>query len=157
MSSGFRTPADADYLNGLGRAMYTFATLEWQVVWCCELISPGFVRDVSAMTAGQIAKSFQRLAATLPASAEAAAMGSLAKQFGELVGTRNDIAHANPGTQEGTGAQLLFRHGTPLETPDLDAATRKFEECSGELNRLFYNYLRVSIRPASGSTRTQQR
>jgi hypothetical protein len=145
------TPVAPEYLNALGLSMFSFSRLEWQVVWCCELISPGFIGDVGSMTAGQIAKSFQRLAATLLRSPEAEALGKHADTFATLVGTRNGIAHANPGTQEHTGAQLLFRRGTAWEIPDLNAASDEFAACASELNRLFYNYLRVSIRPPSST------
>lgn len=103
-----------EYLNALGLSTYAFSTLERQAVWCCELISPGFVKYVGGMTDGHIAKNFQRLAATLPASAEATALGGLARKLGELVGTRNDIAHAIPGSQVGRRRPHAVPHRPPL-------------------------------------------
>ena len=49
-----RVPVDPEYIQAFGRAMFIFARLEWQAVWCCEKISPGAIQPLSERTAGHV-------------------------------------------------------------------------------------------------------
>ena len=63
-----REPVKADYVHALGLATYSFASCEWQVVWCCEKIRPGSLNKIvgDELTAGKIAKVFVDLTRNMP-------------------------------------------------------------------------------------------
>jgi len=39
-------PVEKEYVKAIGLAAYTFARLEWQVVWCMEKIKPESIHKV---------------------------------------------------------------------------------------------------------------
>lgn len=138
MPREFRVPIAEDYVRALGRAAYNFSYLEWGVVWLAETIEPGFLRRVSGMTAGTIARTFVSLSKSC-ADSDAEALQQLASNFSDLVKERNALLHGVPYTASG-GEQRL-RHLGPNGHRDwsekliLDVA-QKFELAAIDANRL---------------------
>ena len=145
-----RSPVKIDYVEALGRAAYTFATLEWQVVWCAGRISPGFINKVvdQEMTAGTIANKFFNLTRNMPRAPEREELMALASRFRELVSVRNNIFHGKPCT--GPNGEPRLSGNNVIEIPDLENAADVFVECSSGLNTLFYGFLQTF--EASGNT-----
>lgn len=136
-----RSPVKNDYIEALGRAAYTFATLEWQVVWCVEKIRPNSIRKIIAeeMTAGKIAKLFIDAARNMPKSSAREELRTLASRFMELVSVRNNILHGKPCT--GPNGEPRLSGSNVIEIPDFESAADDFVECNGKLNALFYDFL----------------
>jgi len=136
-----RSPVKDDYVDALGRAAFTFSSLEWQVVWCAEKISPGALRKIvdKEMTAGQIAKTFVDITRNMPKSKEREELKAFADQFMELVGVRNNIMHGKPCT--GPNGEARLSGERVIEIPDLEAAADDFVECGSKLNGVFYGFL----------------
>lgn len=135
-----RVPIDAPYLSALGLATICFARLEWDAVWCCEKIQPGYTNTVGAKTAGQIANDLVALAASHSDPVIVASLGAAAAEFKRLVGVRNDLVHANPGTSTG-GEQRLFRRGTEWTIVMVDDAADAFTAASFPLNHHHHHLL----------------
>lgn len=131
--------AEGDLL-ALGRATYTFARLEWQVVWCMEKLTPGYVRQLGRKTAGNIADDFKKAVGVLTDPNLRAQLTPPADDFKRLVGERNGILHGKPGTAS-DGAQLLFRDGAAWTTTRLEDAADEFAGCERVLNGIFYGAL----------------
>ena len=136
-----RSPVKADYVDALGRAAYTFATCEWQVVWCCEKIKPGSLRKIvgEELTAGKIAKRFIDTCRNMPKSPEREQLVASALRFSELVVERNRILHGKPCTGPNGDARLSGKG--VIEISALEDAADEFSECSSKLNSLFYGFL----------------
>jgi len=136
-----RIPIDNEYVKALGLAVYAFARLEWQVVWCSEKINPGALRKITSeeMTAGAIAKHFANLVRNMPKSEAKADLAESAEEFASLVGKRNEIVHGKPCTAP-TGEQRLSGSSI-IEIVDLANAADSFVRCGGKLNALFYGFL----------------
>jgi hypothetical protein len=145
-----RSPVKPDYVDALGRAAFTFATCEWQVVWCAEKISPGSLRKIvgEELTAGRIAKRFIDVCRNMPKSKEREALGSAAKRFSDLVEERNRILHGKPCT--GPNGEARLSGSGVIEISDLENAADAFVECSCELNALFYGFLNTYTPVISG-------
>jgi hypothetical protein len=136
-----RSPVKSDYVDALGRAVYTFANCEWQVVWCAEIIRPGSLRKTvgEEYTAGTIAKKFLDLCRNMPKSKGRAELMEAADQFLLLVQERNRILHGKPCTGPSGDARL---HGDGvIEIADLEKAADDFVECASKLNALFFGFL----------------
>lgn len=135
-----RVPVHPDYASALGLAVYCFARLEWNAVWCCERIEPGSVESLADRTAGRVADTLLHLVERLGGSAEQAALKSAAADFHFLVGTRNNLVHAKPGTAAG-GEQALFRHGDQWTLSELEGVADAFTACSTRLNHALHGVL----------------
>jgi hypothetical protein len=136
-----RQPVKADYALALGHAAYCFALCEWQVVWCCEKVSPGSLDKIvgEELTAGKIAKRFVDLTRNMPPSKDREKLKVCAERFLALVETRNHILHGKPCT--GPGGEARLSSAKVLEISDLEDAADAFSECSIQLNKLFYGFL----------------
>lgn len=136
-----RCPVEKNYVKALGLASYTFASLEWQVVWCMEKIRSDSIHKVvnDEMTAGKIAKKFIDATRNMPKSSEREQLKILATKFMDLIQVRNDIMHGKPCTSP-QGDQRLSGDKI-IEIVDLENAADDFVECSKKLNTLFYNFL----------------
>jgi len=145
-----RSPVKTDYIDALGRAAYTFATCEWQVVWCAEKISPGSLRKIvgDELTAGKIAKRFIDVCRNMPKSRGRESLGAAARRFSDLVEERNRILHGKPCTGP-SGEARLSGNGV-IEIGDLEDAADAFLACSNELNALFYGSLKTYTPAVSG-------
>lgn len=131
---------DPDYERALGRALFGFALLEWDAVWCAERIKPGFVNEVARLTAGQIAERLFHLSLKLPPSGHRSTCCDAATEFRVLVDVRNDLMHASPCTAP-DGEQRLIRYGVIWSIPDIEKAVTDFAACSGRLNALLHGPL----------------
>ena len=136
-----RNPVKPDYVQALGLAAFTFATLEWQVVWSCERIQPGALRKIvdEALTAGTIAKRFIDLSRNMPKSEEREILKQIAADFSSLVITRNQILHGKPCAGQ-NGDSRLSSMGI-IEIPELEEAADAFTECASRLNSIYYGFL----------------
>ncbi len=129
-----------EYVVFLGQAAYIFATLEWNAVWCCERILPGYIRALSERTAGRIAEKFVELASTLPAGPDKDECCLAAEEFKQLVKQRNALLHAKPGTAPG-GEQRLFRRGGAWSVTMIEDVADEFAASSLRLNALLHGAL----------------
>lgn len=142
-----RVPVHPDYTSAIGLAVYCFARLEWDAVWCCERIEPGSVTELEDRTAGRVADTLLHLVERLGGSAEEEDLKDAAADFRALVGTRNNLVHAKPGTSTG-GEQALFRHGDQWLLSELESVADAFAACSMRLNNALLGTLSQSGRPA---------
>lgn len=134
-----RVSFETEYVAAIGIAMYTFARLEWDAVWCIEKMKPGSISAISDRTAGGIAKELVKLVSGhgLP---QTDPFVIAAADFKNLVEIRNAIAHGKPAT-DSDGGQRLFRDGTPWTIETLNGASDAFTECQIRLNDILYGYL----------------
>ncbi len=140
-----RSPVKIDYVSAVGLAAYTFATCEWQVVWCSEKIIPGSLNKLvgKERTAGLIAKFFIDLTRNMPVSPERKELRAAADEFARLVPIRNAILHGKPCT--GPSGDARLSSSGVLEIDDLENAADVFTACAIELNRLFYGFLSTYV------------
>ena len=136
-----RLAVKPDYISALGMVAWSFASLEWQVVWCCEKINPGSLRKIVSeeMTAGKIAKYFLDLTRNMQRSTEREQLQALAAEFSSLVQLRNQILHGKPCT--GPNGESRLSSAAVIEIPDLEGAADAFAQCGSNLNKLFYGFL----------------
>ena len=129
-----------DYTSALGLAVYCFAGLEWNAVWCCERIQPGSIEALEDRTAGRVADTLLHLVKLLGTDEEQLQLQSAAAEFRFLVGTRNNLVHAKPGTAA-DGTQGLFRHGDHWTVAELNAVADAFATCSMRLDQALHGLL----------------
>ncbi|MEK2144628.1 hypothetical protein WOC23_21825, partial [Vibrio parahaemolyticus] len=136
-----KCPVENDYVQAIGLAAYTFARLEWQVVWCMEKIKPESVHKVvdQEMTAGTIAKRFIDATRNMPKTKDREALKALAQKFMALVQVRNQIMHGKPCTSP-DGKQRLTGESV-IELNTLEDAAGDFVECANKLNDMYYGFL----------------
>jgi hypothetical protein len=127
-------PVHPDYASALGLAVYCFASLEWNAVRCCERIEPGSIDSLEERTAGRVADTLLHLVKRLGPSGGQAALQDAATDFRFLVGTRNNLVHAKPGTAP-DGTQGLFRHGDHWTIAELEAVADAFAACAARLDQ----------------------
>lgn len=135
-----RVPIDDPYLHAVGLAVICFARLEWDAVWCCEKITPGYLASVGTKTAGQIANDLVTRAAGHTDPAIVASLCAPAAEFKRLVGRRNDLMHANPATAQ-NGDQRLFRHGVEWTIAEVNDVADEFVAAGTPLNYHLHNVL----------------
>ena len=140
-----RSPVKNDYINAVGLAAFTFATCEWQVVWCSERIKPGSLNELveDQRTAGKIAQFFVNLTRNMPRSKEREELRTAAEEFVRLVNIRNAIVHGKPCI--GPNGEARLSCGDVLEIVYLENAADEFTACAAELNRLFYGFLSTYV------------
>lgn len=129
-----RVPIHPDYASAIGLAVYCFASLEWNAVWCCEAIEPGSVDGLEDRTAGRVADTLIHLVKRLNGSAEQCELEDAATDFRGLVATRNNLVHAKPAIAF-DGSQGLSRHGDQWTMEELKLTADAFTRCSLRLNR----------------------
>jgi len=132
-----RVPVSDDYVAALGKATYVFAILEWNAVWCCERLKPGFINNLGRKTAGDIAIALIKHVSQIHDESQKQACVGLADEFKRLVSIRNGILHGKPGTSS-DNEQRLFRNGTAWTIEMIDNAADQFAACSESLNTLIY-------------------
>lgn len=128
-----RVSIHPDYASAIGLAVYCFASLEWNAVWCCEQIEPGSIDRLEDRTAGRVADTLAHLVGRLPASEDKLELHQAAINFRNLVATRNNLVHAKPATAS-DGSQGLFRHGDQWTIDELQKTADAFTRCSLSLN-----------------------
>jgi hypothetical protein len=138
-----RMTLDNDYSNALGRAVYVFATLEWNIVWCAERLQPGFLKKIRGLTAGQIGTAFISVVTSIHDNALQSEIMPLALRFQDLVRRRNSLLHGKPCTAQ-DGLQRLFAEAVGVfHLSDIHSMADDFASCSIELNRLLHGPLRA--------------
>jgi hypothetical protein len=137
-----RIPVEPAYTEALGLAVYAFARLEWNAVWCCERLKPNYVRTLGRKTAGKIGENLQLYAKTIADQPLQADCASAADEFMQMVKLRNAIVHGKPGTAP-YGDQRLFNKGQSLSIADLYAAADAFTRCGARLNELLHGPLKL--------------
>lgn len=135
-----RVPIDDAYLHAVGLATICFARLEWNAAWCCEKMRVGYLNAIGTKTAGQIANDLVGLAAAHPDPTVVASLMPPATEFKRLVGTRNNLVHANPGSAP-NGDQRLFRMGAEWTIDLVNDAADEFAAASEPLNYHIHNVL----------------
>jgi hypothetical protein len=83
-------------------------------------------------TAGRVADTLVHLAKQLGETVAALELRCAAADFRFLVGTRNNLVHAKPGSTR-DGASRLFRHGDPWTLAELEGVADAFAACSARL------------------------
>jgi hypothetical protein len=134
-------PIADDYIVALGRAAYVFATLEWNAVWCCERLKPGFLGRLGKRTAGNIADYLIEQVSQEGNESLKQACVDPANEFKRLVCVRNGLLHGKPGTSSDS-VQCLFRNGVAWTVEMIDDAADQFAACSNRLNALLYDALK---------------
>jgi hypothetical protein len=135
-----KVPIDASYLHAVGLATICFARLEWDAVWCCEKMRTDYLQCARTKTAGQIANDLVNFAAAHLNPEVVASLGPPAAKFRRLVGKRNDLVHANPGTAV-HGDQRLFRNGVEWTIDLINGTADEFAAASRPLNYHIHHVL----------------
>jgi hypothetical protein len=135
-----RVPVDDEYSKAIGLAMFAFARLEWNAVWCIEKLAPGSIGPVSERTAGGVGKALAQQVAALGLPVDHP-LPKATVEYERLVKVRNGICHAKPGT-DALGEQRLFREGVFWTIETINDAADDFTACEIKLNDLLYGFLR---------------
>jgi hypothetical protein len=135
-----RVPVHPDYAAAVGLAVYCFASLEWNAVWCCERIERGSIEGLEDRTAGRVADTLVHLVKRLDTSHDQLELHRAATNFRDLVATRNNLVHAKPASNS-DGSQVLFRHGDPWTVDELEKTAVAFTRCSLKLNEALHGFL----------------
>jgi hypothetical protein len=130
-----RVQLESAYAEAIGRAVFIFARLEWDAVWICERLDPGYINNLRAKTAGGIAKDLTRLTIALP---NGTTFAPHCAEFKRLVGIRNKLLHGKPGTAV-SGDQNLFDHGVPWTIEEINDAADEFSTAQIALNPLMHS------------------
>jgi len=135
-------PIDEPYLHAVGLAAICFARLEWDAVWCCEKLQPGYIPTIKAerKTAGRIAQDLIDLAARHPDETVNASLSEAASEFKRLTGRRNDLLHANLATSP-EDEQRLVRDGLWWSIKDINEAADEFVRAARPLNHHLHRVL----------------
>lgn len=148
----FRVPPDKDYFHAIGLATVAFARLEWDAVWCCERLEPGYINSIEPRrkTAGIIANDLAILFSRVSDIALASKLTPFAVEFVEVVKERNGLMHGKPGTAP-SGDQRLFRHGLEWTVDAVNAFSDRCIRAGMPLNALLHDELKtpyqVTLRP----------
>jgi hypothetical protein len=104
---------DTEYLTALGQAVFSYALLEYRVIWILETLSAGYInnyrasfRSAAAKLARDLKDQSESIAETKPQLA--GKLASLHSDFVKLGRRRNDLLHANPASSP-SGDQILIR------------------------------------------------
>lgn len=133
-----RVVVDDEYTKALGLALFAFARLEWDAVWCIEKMSPGSIGSASERTAGGVAKELAKHVGALNLAVGHPLLSTVA-EFESLVRVRNAICHGKPGTDV-DGGQRLFRDGCPWTVERIAEAADAFSACQIKLNDILYSF-----------------
>lgn len=140
MDDRLRIPQDHDYFQSVGLAAIAFALLEWDAVWCCERLQPGYIGTIEPRrkTAGTIGKDLKALFSRVDDAALRSRIKPLAEEFCEVVAQRNGLLHGKPGTAP-NGDQRLFRRGSEWSINMVNAFSDRCVLAAEPLNALLYN------------------
>lgn len=135
-------PHDPDYFHAIGLATIAFARLEWNAVWCCERLQPGYIATIESKkkTAGIIGRDLNRLFGRIDDSPLRSKIGPLAREFESVVLDRNGLLHGKPITSP-TGDQRLFRNGSEWTINAINSFSDRCVKAASPLNALLYGEL----------------
>jgi hypothetical protein len=125
----------------LGRAIFAFARLEWDAVWCCNIIEADYIDKLLKKTAGVIADDLVRLVSSQKLLWDS--YGTACEEFKRLVVLRNELFHGKPGTTP-DGLQRVFNRGSVWTIELVNNAADEFTACEIRLNDLLYKGLNHS-------------
>ncbi|APO93712.1 hypothetical protein [Xanthomonas vesicatoria] len=140
-------PQDPEYFAAMGLATIAFARLEWNAVWCCERLAPGYLQTIEPKkkTAGVVARDLEKFAKRLPNRELGELILPLAEEFGAVVELRNGLLHARPGTAPDL-AQRLFRYGQVWSIDKINEFSDRCTRAGQPLNALLHAQLAPSDR-----------
>lgn len=145
MSYHSRIPADTEYLQALGRAVYNFTYFEWGVVWTIvKLSSDGFGSVPKGKTALEIAKALTgAIENTTPplSSSLRRQLVKIDESYRMAIKRRNKLFHAHPYTAK-DGKQQLGGGGVEWPMAEIDGAAKMFEEAAIACNAVFHGALK---------------
>jgi hypothetical protein len=132
-------PQDAEYFHAIGLAAVAFARLEWDAVWCCERLDPGYINTIEQKkkTAGTIAGDLVGFFERIDDVRLKAKVVPFAQEFVAVVVERNGLLHGKPATAP-NGDQRLFRHGEEWSVPKVQAFADRCVVAGTPLNALLY-------------------
>ena len=129
------------YAEALGVAMYMFARLEWNVVWCCERLDKGSVSELQELTAGIIRKRLGKLITSVVEDGLREQLMKAAEVFNPLVDLRNDMIHGTPITDKQLGQCLKGKTGS-WSIGRINQAADSFADCAILFNSLLHGALK---------------
>jgi hypothetical protein len=127
-----------NYASALGLAVYSFASLEWDAVRCCERLEAGSIDRLEDRTAGRVADTLLHLVNELEPSTHRDEMRGAATDFLLMVSTRNNLVHAKPSLAA-DGSHGLFRHGDHWTIAELQGVAAAFERCRVRLTDALFS------------------
>ena len=135
-------PQDPSYFQAIGLAAVAFARLEWDAVWCCERLKPGYINTIEPRrkTAGKIAEDLKHLFGRVSDNNLNSIIMPFATEFDAIVRERNGLLHGKPGTAP-NGDQRLFRHGIEWTVNAVDEFSDRCVRAAKPLNALLYDVL----------------
>lgn len=138
----FRVPQDPEYFHAIGLAAVAFARCEWNAVWCCHRLQPGYIQTIEdkKKTAGTIATEMKRLFLRIVDKDLREKAVPFSEKFKIIVDDRNSLMHGKPGTAN-NGNQRLFRHGRELSIDYVNDFSDRCVSVEGYLNLLLHNDL----------------
>ena len=140
-----RIPADPEYLQALGRAVYNFTYFEWSVVWTIvKLSGDGFDNVPKGKPASEIAKALKSaIEKTTPPLSDALRrqLVKIDESYRVAIRRRNKLFHAHPYTAT-DGNQQLGGGGVEWPMTEVDSAAKMFEEAAIASNGVFHGDLK---------------
>jgi hypothetical protein len=137
-----RQPIEPEYAQSLGVAIFCFAILEWNAVYCCERIQAGYINTVEKQQSTNIAEKLLSLAKKQRKELRDKLIPP-AGRFLQLVKMRNDLVHGRPATGQSEKG-CLNRRGKEWTVAMINDAADEFSAWSIELNALLYSELKKS-------------
>jgi hypothetical protein len=140
----YRQPGDDDFLLALGRAVFNYSILEWNVVYICSALDPscgypsGSTADPGGKIRVQLAKCLAEAVVSPPLRQR---LERLVVDFGAMVTLRNHVLHARPCTtsQGRPGLSRTIVGAPELETAEhLHAIALRFEEVGIEAGAIVH-------------------
>ncbi len=92
----FRIQVAEEYVKALGRATYNFAYLEWGIVCIGQALKPGFINEVSELTARRIGIKVAKIIAASSGHPLFQQLSTLSAKFSELVKRRGLLDARKP-------------------------------------------------------------
>jgi hypothetical protein len=150
MAYDARIPADAAYLQGLGRATYNFAYLEWIVVCTIVRLSPdGFGSVPKRAPSRRISSALAKAIANTSPPLDDGLRRRLVKfeqNFRVAIDSRNKLIHAHPYTASDGALQLGGGGGLEWPIEAIYEAAKLFEDIAIEGSDIFHSDL-ATARP----------
>lgn len=137
-----RVTLDERYAHRLGLATFCFARCEWDAVWCCERLQPGYINTIEAekKTAGTIAKDLRKLVERISDVVLKNLCRGPAEEFDRLTKQRNALLHGKPATSA-SGAQRLFKAADEWTPEAIEDLADEFTACQILLNDMVHKHL----------------
>jgi hypothetical protein len=135
---------DPEYVEGLGRAVYNFAYLEWAIVNIIERLEPGYVHEYVSQkkTTGKVAHDLDKAIRRAKGHAAETPLTDLHKTFVGLKDRRDKLLHASPMTAPDGAPQLRYQaHDIAWDLDTVIKAATKFSQAANAAVHLYYGAL----------------